>query len=481
MAGRMVTVYVDDASLRLLVAKGKRVEKWAELPLEPGLVKDGVIVNQEQVAARLRQLLDTQKVKATRVVAALSGLHCLSRLITLPRLSGALLAEGVKSEAERVIPVPLEQLYLSWQVISTPGEQMLVFLVAFPRNATDTLIQTLHAAALDPYLVDLKPLVLARLASSATAIIADVQPTDIDIVVLVDRVPQLIRTLSLPHEAESWPEKLNIIKEELDRTTKFYNSSHSESPLDPNVPVFASGELAQHPESCESLTADLGYPVSPLSSPLGYPQDFPTSQYMVNIGLALKEVSPRSKASSSVVNFNALPGVYLPKQRSLSEFLPVPSIVVAVSLLGFLGMLVWNGAADVNALQTQLDTTNRLLEQRLAQVQMQLKDITGLESSISQAKVSRDAFQTALLYVNGQSTQVNGGLSVAVSALPSTMQLTGVTYSGSGLVVGGVAPSEDAVLSYARELRARQFSQVIISTISKGTEDSVSFSLTLIR
>ncbi len=38
MAKKIVTLYVDDASLRLLVIQGQRVKKWAELPLEPALV-----------------------------------------------------------------------------------------------------------------------------------------------------------------------------------------------------------------------------------------------------------------------------------------------------------------------------------------------------------------------------------------------------------------------------------------------------------
>jgi len=50
----VVALYVDDTSLRLLVTKGKSIAKWADLPLEAGLVKDGVIVNQAEVAARIK-------------------------------------------------------------------------------------------------------------------------------------------------------------------------------------------------------------------------------------------------------------------------------------------------------------------------------------------------------------------------------------------------------------------------------------------
>ena len=38
MVKNVVTLYIDDTNLRLLVAKGDKVKKWADLPLEYGLV-----------------------------------------------------------------------------------------------------------------------------------------------------------------------------------------------------------------------------------------------------------------------------------------------------------------------------------------------------------------------------------------------------------------------------------------------------------
>jgi len=53
MAKNVVTLYIDDTSLGLLEAKGKRVKKWASLPLEPGLVWDGVVLNEAGMALSL--------------------------------------------------------------------------------------------------------------------------------------------------------------------------------------------------------------------------------------------------------------------------------------------------------------------------------------------------------------------------------------------------------------------------------------------
>jgi len=468
MAKEVVTLYIGDTGLKLLVAKGKRVKKWGELPLESAFVRDGVIADEAKVAAKINELLKAQKIKAKKVIAGLSGLHCLSRSITLPRLPNEMLDEAVRREAERVLPVPLENFYLSWQTIPAPGEEIQVFLVAIPRNATDALIETLRQIGIKPYLIDVAPLALARVANRATAIIVDVRSTEFDIVIMVDGIPQATRSLSLPSEAVSWPEKLPIIKEDLDRTIKFYNSSNPEKPLDPSTPIFVSGELTQEPELCQSLSDELGYPVLPLPSPLDCPENFAPNQYMVNIGLALKELSPGKWVNPSAVNLNLLPEAYQPKPISLTKVLIVPGIVVAMALLVYMVTLTQGAAAGTAALRTQLNTINQILIEKQTQEQAQMEEITELEKQIAEIEASRDTFDAAINNFSQQRDEVNGDLALAIHVLPGSVTLSSITQEYDVLTISGVAPSEDVVLSYATKLRASdRFSQVVVSIIEK--------------
>ena len=50
MAERVIALYFEDTGIKLLVAKGRKAEQWASLPLEPGLVVGGVIVDETRVA-----------------------------------------------------------------------------------------------------------------------------------------------------------------------------------------------------------------------------------------------------------------------------------------------------------------------------------------------------------------------------------------------------------------------------------------------
>ena len=476
---KAVTLYIDDAGIRLLVAGGKRVEKWAYAPLEPGPVRDGVIVDETEVAARIKELFKAGGVKASKVIAGLSGLHCLCRVITLPRLPGAMLAEAVRQEAESIMPVPLEELYLSWQVIPAAGEEMRVFLAALPRNIVDALVETLHQADIKPYLIDLAPLALARAVKETTAVTIGVRSTEFDIVIIENGVPYPIRTVSLPGEALPLQEKLPVITEELERTISFYNSTYPEKALEPSTPVFISGEPADEPELCRSLSGEFGFPVLPLPSPLEYPEGFAPSQYMVNIGLALKKLSPGKGPHPSVVNLNALPDIYRPKARPLSEILAVPGIIVALGLLFYLVTLVQGAAAGTSLLRTELDTANQEIGQRLAEMQAQRQHIAGLETEAGEVEVSRDTFNAVSYYINKGHYRVNGDLEVTMSVLPGTVNLSGISYAGEGLTITGTAPAETEVLAYASALRASgDFSRVVISSMTR-TETGMSFGLTL--
>ncbi len=349
---------------------------------------------------------------------------------------------------------------------------MQVFAVASPRDTVDALVNTLRQARIEPYLMDLKPLALARVVAETTAVIIDVQPAEFDIVIQVDGIPQTIRILPFPQRAESWQDKRLTIVEELDRTIKFYDSSHPENPLAGHVPLFASGVL-----TAESLADDLKRPVLPLLSPL---KDTPVPQnmFLVNVGMALQS---GRKSSVSKVRLNVFPNVYRPKAPSpINMFVP-PGIVVGIASLAFFAMLSQNIATNTVAIQTQLDTTNRLIQQREKQKQLQTKQNAELEKKIAALQATDDAFTVALKSFETNHTQVNGDLRVVTSTLPAAVILGSISYSDKGVSLDGTAPTEKEVLAYATVLRASgQFSQVFISNITTE-QDRASFSFTLTR
>jgi type IV pilus assembly protein PilM len=183
-------LYIEDTEIKLLVTSGKQVEKWASLLLEPKLVRDGVIIDEERVAEGIKTMFKLEGIGSNKVVVGLGGLNSIFRVISLPEISQAMLPEAVINEAGRVIPVPLDMVYLSYQQIPSPKGETHLFLVAYPRNSTDALIRTLIKAGLKPQVMDLAPLALCRCANVPRAVIINSWLTYLDIVVMSDSMPQ---------------------------------------------------------------------------------------------------------------------------------------------------------------------------------------------------------------------------------------------------------------------------------------------------
>ncbi|MFH1169531.1 MAG: pilus assembly protein PilM [Chloroflexota bacterium] len=478
MAKKVVTLYIDDTNIRLLVASGQRIKKLAELPLELGLTQVSAAVKEAEIAARVKRLFRSQKVRAKKVIVGLSGLHCLTRPLVLPQLPQAMLDEAVMREARRVLPVPVEQLYISWQVIPGPEEQIHVFLVAIPRRIADALITVLHQMGLKPYLMDLKPLALARVVPQATAVIVDVQPAEFDIVIMSEGIPQPVRTISLPSTEIPRNDRLLMVKNEIDRTIKFYDSNNPEKPLAADVPVFVSGELADEPELCQALSNELERPVLPLSSPLGWPDRLDPTHYMVNIGLALKELDEHSP---SVVNANALPVPYRAKPIPWAKLSVLPGTVIVIGLLIMLTVLMRSTSASNDKIRLQLDADNLLIKQKQQLKEDLTKSIDNLEKQLAGAKATRDTFTTARQSIEDDGDLIDGDLMATVANLFQSVVLSRINHTGKSLNIQGSAPSEVEILSYARNLKASgRFAKVLVSSIRLGQSgDSMDFTLIL--
>jgi len=475
MAKRVTTLFIRDTAINLLVMKGRQVEKWASLPLEPGLVSQGLIVDEERVADEVKKLFKREKVSAEKVITALSGHDSLYRIITLPDLPEAILPEAVRREAKRVIPTSLEEIYFAYQRLPIERGEGRIFLASFPRNLTDALVRTLRQAGVRPYIMDLAPLALCRIPNEPKAIIVNAKLDHLDVIVIADRLPQVIRRLPLPSEAESLEEKQPFIAEEFNRTVAFYNSSHMDNPLDSTVPVFVCGDLVEAPETWQSVVGQSGYSVSALPPPVEPPEGFDPNEFMVNIGLAFKELlSEKEEANFSLVNFNALPEAYLPEHFSIVRVLVPVGLVIGIGLITLGLILIQGNRAEIEALRSQLTTT----ESRVAQLQ---RETTTLRAQIGPIEATANELNNRVVNMEQGRAQIAMDLSEIDRLAGETITLSNVSHTGGSVTVNGEASDEDAIFRYADNLRrSGRFSNVWISSIT-GSEGAFAFAFSLTK
>ncbi|OGO17979.1 MAG: hypothetical protein A2Z15_00455 [Chloroflexi bacterium RBG_16_50_11] len=480
MAGNTVSLYINDISIRLMVTRGKRITRVAEAPLNASLGEIDTKEKETELADKIKSLLKSNKISARKVILGISGLHCLTRPLILPELPRTMLKEAITREAQRVLPVPIDQLYLSWQIVSVSGGKIHAYIVALPRQIADMVIRIVNQAGCKPYLMDIKPLALARLSRESNALIIDVQAKEFDIIIVVDGIPQPIRTVAFPHEKLALLEKLEIVKDDVKRTIQFYNSNSTGNPIQPNTSMLVSGELAAAPELYESLASELGLKAALLASPLKCVKQLDASHYLVNVGLALKELP--QEAGPVLPSFNTLPAPYQPKQVSLNQVLAVPAVGVAIAIIVMMVMTVQETTANIDSLNTQVKSNNFTLEKKQAQKKVLLKNISGLQAQIDIADSQYAVYSDAYIKLNKTGDIMNTDLKTTVSNIVDELSLVSLVHSSSQISIEGTAASEEAVLEYVRNLDATgRFDEITITNITReeSEEETITYTFSL--
>ncbi len=454
MARKVTTLVIEDGAARLLVASGKQIESWASSPLPPGMVSQGVVTDEAQVASRVKELFLHAEANPRGVIVGLSGLNSLYRVLTLPELKEAMLPEAIVHEAGRVIPTPLEEVYLSYQRVPSPKGETHVFLATFPRNATDALMRTLNIAGVVPHVMDLAPLALSRIPNESRTVVINATSGCLDITVIVEKVPQVIRSLALPSEG-SLSDNLPTVAEEIERTISFYNSSHTEKPLDAAVPVFFSGDLIGVSDMWPGLVGGAGYPVSALSAPMEYPPGFPANEFMVNIGLALKQLPvDKESANSSLVNFNALPRVYLPVATSPARILVPIGAGIGVALLAYVVMQKQNVDTEIASLRSQLANIETNANKPRQEIEVLKKQIAQAEANLKQSKDAEGALSGRLENLVSGRQDVDKDLAEIVKQIPPGVTVSSISHSGNkDITVSATSKTDADIWNFARRLR----------------------------
>jgi hypothetical protein len=453
-----------------MVTSGRRISKLAEVPLDIDLENVSDEDKELELVEKIKHLFSANKISPNRFILGMSGLHSLSRPVVLPLLPKAMQEEAMTREAKRLLPVPPEQLHISWQIVSSDESRMRAFIVAMPRQTTDKLLNILEQAGLRPYMMDIKPLALARLIKEDTAISIDVQETEFDIVILSEGFPQPMRTVSFPHDSLSYEEKLSIVKDELRRTVQFYNSNNPENILPEETMVYISGELADDPDAYASISRELGYTVAPLTSPLKCPKQLDPSHYLVNVGLTLKEL-PR-ESGSMLANINTLPSVYLPKPISRNHLIAIPAVIAGIAVIVAFIFIIQNTAGNIEDMSEKVDANNFIISKKQAEKQKLMESIESLETQIMGLEAINENFVIAYNTISLLSYGFNNDINAVVDNVLSEVEFRSIVYSSDVIRIQANAPSEVEILDYARALEeTNRFEEVVVTQIRENETD----------
>lgn len=133
-------------------------------------INNGVIVNQEILAQTLRELFSDHiigTIDTKRVACTVPTSHTFNRPMTLPPLDKQKIEDAVKLEVEQYVPMPIENLYLDYEISRQDSSGIDLLVVATPKNIIDNTIKFLELVGLEPVVLEPTMNAAARLFSMA--------------------------------------------------------------------------------------------------------------------------------------------------------------------------------------------------------------------------------------------------------------------------------------------------------------------------
>jgi len=163
---------ISDSSLKIakLGKNGKflSLASFGKTVIQPGVIEKGEVKNEKALTEVIKESLHNvsgKKLNARYVIASLPEKKSFLQVIQMPKMSEEELKKAVYFEAENYIPLPVEEVYLDFQIV-TPVYDHLdhldVLVVAFPKEIVDAYVNSLKKAGLNIKALEIESLAIAR-------------------------------------------------------------------------------------------------------------------------------------------------------------------------------------------------------------------------------------------------------------------------------------------------------------------------------
>jgi len=187
---------------------GVTLERFGQVALPPGAVRDGEVADPDTVAGAIKQLWSATKFSTKKVVIGVANQKVIVRQVDMPWLPESELRQSLSFQAQDYIPFPVDQAILDFhpveEFVNDQGMRMVrILLVAAVRDMVMGALDAAKKAGLTVNQVDLTPFAVVRAAmqfdplglqGDAEALV-DIGSKVTNIVVHQNGTPRFVRVL----------------------------------------------------------------------------------------------------------------------------------------------------------------------------------------------------------------------------------------------------------------------------------------------
>lgn len=225
---------ISDLSLKIIKLKKKRggltLASFGEEKIKPGIIKGGEVKDEEKLAEIIKEAIKKvkgEKLRTKYVVASLPEEKAFLQVIQLPKMAEEDLRSAIIYEAENYIPLPIEQVYLDFQIVPPVYNHLDHFdilIAAFPKETAQSYLSSLKRAGLSPLAFEIESQAIARVlikdeVSPFPVLLIDLGQTRTSFIIFSGH--SLRFTSSIPVSGNSFTEIISkVLKVDLNKAEK---------------------------------------------------------------------------------------------------------------------------------------------------------------------------------------------------------------------------------------------------------------------
>jgi hypothetical protein len=275
-----LAVDLSSGTLRVLEGMPGSPMRSGEAAAPPGSLEGGRVLDTAGLGQALRSLIARSEITTTRALIAASDAIASFRILTFPKTA-------TESDIEAAVKVQLslssDRMSVRHLEVLTGREERTVFATMWDRGQVQAIETAARLAGLEPAVVDLKSLCVARALTEDSCILLDMSIAPCEAVLIDNRIPRVWHTFKVESGGDLALSVTNGLKPLLEFHRRMAGSGFGpDSPIlvrtDQALPSLLTGRL-------EQLT---GRQVLPLPQPRRVDPDIRFGPFLTCLGLIMR-------------------------------------------------------------------------------------------------------------------------------------------------------------------------------------------------
>ena len=137
--------------------KKTRITGYGFTSFNHTVIENGVIIDYKNIAKSAYELFDKYligSINTKRVALAIPAYRTFTRSITLPKLENKEIHEAISLEAEQYIPIPIEELYIDYEIIKKSKTTDDYLVIGVPKEIVDSYLNLSQILGLEAVLIE---------------------------------------------------------------------------------------------------------------------------------------------------------------------------------------------------------------------------------------------------------------------------------------------------------------------------------------